>query len=294
MRDASLGIRRRVVVQNLPPTAALLEEERERSARRHRLAAREPEAGGAEREVECERAHPHFGERERVAALTGREVRGLIVVVQRLPTVLHVPAGYIARDGIPRVVAHEAGEIAAVPIAGAPLEHGRDLGLRISWGDPRGRAGEHGQRGPRPRTSPPRHRHRLEAPFKGRKRAAGAPRGDGSSHPKRRSRAVTSNCFSGGASAPLSAASSCRPASPGPWAASYQPSFWPWISPAFSVSLPASAAAPSSARPSSARERAASSVPADTSAPSCRSQSSCSPKNPLARASDDLSSAGCP
>src|SRR5437667_2828815 len=291
MRDASLGIRRRVVVQNLPPVSALLEEERERSARRHRVAARKPEACRAEREIECEGTHPHLGERERVAALTGREVRGLIVVVQRLPTVLHVPVGHVAREGIPRVVAHEAGEVAAVPIAGAPLEHARDLGLRISGGDPWGRAGEHGQRGPRPRTSRPRHRHRLEAPFKGdAKRAAGAPRGDGSSHPKRRSRAVTSKCFSGGASSPPSAASSCRPAWPGLWAASCRPSSSPWVSPAFSASSPASAAAPSSARPSSAQEWAASWVPADTSAPSSRSHSSCSPKNPLTRASDDLSS----
>src|SRR5438874_10309334 len=126
MRDASLGIRRRVIVQNLPPVSALLEEERERSARRHRVAARKPEACRAEREIEGEGAHPHLGERERVAALTGREVRGLIVVVQRLPTVLHVPTGHVAREGIPRVVAHEAGDWNRGDLAGFMSDYARD------------------------------------------------------------------------------------------------------------------------------------------------------------------------
>src|SRR2546422_1313883 len=90
-----------------------------------------------------------------------------IVVVQRLPTVLHVPAGYVAREGILRVVAHEAREVAAVPITGAALECRRDLGLRIPRDDLGGRAGEHQQCAPPPRTSPFRHPHRLAAPFKG-------------------------------------------------------------------------------------------------------------------------------
>src|SRR3989442_12211335 len=100
MRDASLGIRRGVVVQNLPPIPTVLEDERERPGRGHRVAAQELEACGAEREIEREGAPAHVRERERVAVLAGREVRGPIVVVQRLPTVLHVPAGYVAREGI--------------------------------------------------------------------------------------------------------------------------------------------------------------------------------------------------
>src|SRR3989442_9833680 len=74
MRDASLGIRRGVVVQNLPPISTLLEDERERPARGHRVAAQELEACGAEREIEREGAHAHVRERERVAVLAGREV----------------------------------------------------------------------------------------------------------------------------------------------------------------------------------------------------------------------------
>src|ERR1700704_5819926 len=216
------------------------------------------------------------------------------MVVQRLPAVLHVPAGNVARQRIPRVVAHEARQVAVVPVAGAPLEHRRDLGLQVARDDLRGRAGEHQQRARCPRPSPCPCAHRCPLRSKGRKRAAGAPRGDGQSHPKRRSRAVTSNRLSGGASSPPSAVWSCRPALPWPWDASCRPSSWPWVSPVFSASSPAWAAAPSWAHPASARERAATSVPADTSAPSSRSRSSCSPKNRLARASDDFSSAGCP
>src|SRR6266536_2940878 len=105
----------------------------------------------------------------------------------------------------------------------------------------------------------------------------------------RRSRGVRSTCSSGDAS---SSPSSFRPASPWPWAAASRPSSWLSVSPAFSSS-PASAVAPPSARASWARVWAASRVPAGTSAPSSRSQASCSPKNRWARASDDLSSAGC-
>src|SRR5207249_10532888 len=88
MRDASLGIRRRVVVQNLPPISTLLEEERERSARGHRVTAPQREARGAKREVKREGAHAHLVECERVAELARREVGGLVPVVQLLPAIL--------------------------------------------------------------------------------------------------------------------------------------------------------------------------------------------------------------
>src|SRR2546422_2257383 len=78
MRDASLGIRRRVVVQNLPPISTLLEEERERSARGHRVTPPQLEARSAKREVKREGAHAHLVERERVAELARREVGGLV------------------------------------------------------------------------------------------------------------------------------------------------------------------------------------------------------------------------
>src|SRR5437762_13086967 len=92
MRDASLGIRRRVVVQNLPPISTLLEEERERSARGHRVTAPQREARRAKREVKREGAHAHLVECERVAELARREVGGLVPVVQLLPAILQVAA----------------------------------------------------------------------------------------------------------------------------------------------------------------------------------------------------------
>src|SRR6266496_97409 len=73
MRYASLRIRRRVVVQNLPPISTLLEQERERSARGHRVTPPQREARGAEREIEGEGAHAHLVERERVAELARRD-----------------------------------------------------------------------------------------------------------------------------------------------------------------------------------------------------------------------------
>src|SRR5438874_6838510 len=75
MRDASLGIRRRVVVQNLPPISTLLEEERERSARGHRVTAPQREARRAKREVKREGAHAHLVECERVAELDRKSTR---------------------------------------------------------------------------------------------------------------------------------------------------------------------------------------------------------------------------
>src|SRR5207237_5024989 len=52
-------------------------------------------------------------------------------------------------------------------------------------------------------------------------------------------------------------------------------------------------ASPPPAQPRSGRVAAGGGGPADTTAPASRGRSSCSPKNRLARASDDLSSAGC-
>src|SRR5881397_1551276 len=112
MRDASLGIRRGVVVQNLPPISTLLEEERERSARGHRVTAPQREARRAKREIEREGAHAHLVERERIAELARREVGGLVPVVQLLPAVLHVAARDIARQRVLGVIAHEARQIA--------------------------------------------------------------------------------------------------------------------------------------------------------------------------------------
>src|SRR5437016_3791896 len=109
-----------------------LEEERERSARGHRVTAPQREARGAKREVKREGAHAHLVECERVAELARREVGGLVPVVQLLPAILHVAARDVARQRVLGVVAHEARQIAAVPIRSAPLQHRRDLGLGIS------------------------------------------------------------------------------------------------------------------------------------------------------------------
>src|SRR5438067_8959540 len=98
MRDASLRIRRRVVVQNLPAISALLKDERERPARRHGVPAQQLEARGAEREIECERAHPYLLERQRVTRLAGGEVGRLVAIEQRLPAVHHVTGGDVARE----------------------------------------------------------------------------------------------------------------------------------------------------------------------------------------------------
>src|SRR2546422_2970347 len=86
------GIARRVVVQDLPAVSPLLQEQRERSTRGHRVAPPQLEPRGTEREIEREGARAHLAERERVAELAGREIAGLVPVVQRLPAVLYVAA----------------------------------------------------------------------------------------------------------------------------------------------------------------------------------------------------------
>src|SRR5256885_2137923 len=144
MRDASLRIRRRVVVQNLPAISALLKNERKRPARGHGIPAQQLEARGAEGETGCERADAHLLERERVTRLAGGEVRVLVAVEQLLPAVHDVAGGDVARERVVRVVAHEAGEVAPVPIGRAAREQRRDLALRVSgWGGGTGRQYDH-------------------------------------------------------------------------------------------------------------------------------------------------------
>src|SRR5437016_10016853 len=107
MRDASLRIRRRVVVQNLPAISALLKNERKRPARGHGIAPQQLEARRAERQVGREWADAHLLERERVTRLAGGEVRLLLAVEQLLPAVHDVAGGEVARERVVRVVAHE-------------------------------------------------------------------------------------------------------------------------------------------------------------------------------------------
>src|SRR2546427_1130304 len=97
----------------------------------------------------------------------------------------------------------------------------------------------------------------------------------------------STRCASGDVSWPP-ASSSCRPSSPWPWAAISWPSSAPWAVRASAASSSSSAPAPPSSALAAGRER----KEVDTSAPSCRGRSSCSPRNRLARASD-LSFAGC-
>src|SRR2546430_9519628 len=116
MRDASLRIRRRVVVQDLPARSALLKDEGERPARRHGIPSQQLEACRAEREIRGERAHAYLLERQRAARLAGAEARGLVAVDRLLPAVHHVAGGAVARERGGPVAAPEAGEVTAAPV----------------------------------------------------------------------------------------------------------------------------------------------------------------------------------
>src|SRR2546430_5176694 len=98
---------------------AVLEHECERPARRHGIPAQQLEARGAEREIGCERAHPYLLERQRVTGLAGGEIGRLVAVEQLLPSVHHVTGGDVARERVVRIVAHEAPEIAVIPVSRA-------------------------------------------------------------------------------------------------------------------------------------------------------------------------------
>src|SRR2546428_7700873 len=100
------------------------------------------------------------------------------MVVQRLPAVLHVAPRHVARHRVPGVIAHEARQVAAIPIRGGADEHRSDLGLRIAERDFRGRT-----RGDREHQIPRTTRGATLRYEIGLERAAGAPQGDGSNHP---------------------------------------------------------------------------------------------------------------
>src|SRR5439155_20861356 len=109
MRDGSLGIRRRVVVQNLPPISTLLEEERERSARGHRVTPPQREARSAKREIEREGAHAHLVERERVAELAGAKELVLLPSYRLCPPYWTcAPETYLVREALAESPLHPA------------------------------------------------------------------------------------------------------------------------------------------------------------------------------------------
>src|SRR2546422_2152411 len=118
------------------------------------------EARRAEREVERQRPHADFVEGQRIAPLPGREVPGLVAVVQFLPAILYVAARHVAGERVVRVVAHEARQVARVPIRGGPGEHRRDLGLRVAEGDLRRRASQEQPTAHTPRPTSDTHRDR--------------------------------------------------------------------------------------------------------------------------------------
>src|SRR5437879_13335189 len=62
----------------------------------------------------------------------------MVMVVQRLPAVRDVAPRHVARHRVPGVVAHEARQVAAIPVRCGADEHRCDLGLRIAERDLRG------------------------------------------------------------------------------------------------------------------------------------------------------------
>src|SRR5260370_23856460 len=102
MREASwLGIRGRVVVEDLPAFAALLQNQGEGPACDQGITPMQLEASGRVRQIHGQGPRPDLLEGERVARLAGGEVGRLVAVGQLLPTELDVAARQIAGDGVP-------------------------------------------------------------------------------------------------------------------------------------------------------------------------------------------------
>src|SRR5437762_5854813 len=121
-----------MVVQDLPAVSAALQQQRKRTARRHRVAPQQLEARGRQSKVERQRSHVQLLEGERVTVLPRREVVRQVAIMERLPAVLHVAAAHVAGEGVVEVVAHEAFEVAAVPIRGRAAQHRADFRLRVA------------------------------------------------------------------------------------------------------------------------------------------------------------------